>query len=112
MADDIRTQRVTLSHGYAKLCELIPEYKEFSFTEFVDCATVSLSRAHTLDVNGERTRCLVPFTDAVRHSGAAECTGHYDEKKNGYVMRASKDIPFGSPIHCSFGQSKTFTTRQ
>ena len=103
-------KKESLVKKYKTLTERIPEYAQFSLDDYLYCHHISLSRAFGLDIGDKEETCLVPYADMLNHKNPMEARWSFNNKLNGYVMEAVQNIPFGAPIHDSYGLGRETST--
>ena len=46
---------------------------------------------------------MVPYADMLNHKHPGEAQWYYSDKRKGFIIEAIQNIPFGAPIHESYG---------
>jgi len=57
----------SLTREYNNLCEAVPEFKKFTYDEFVWARMVVITRIFGFYINGRKTDGLVPMADMLNH---------------------------------------------
>jgi hypothetical protein len=82
----------------------------FSYQEFVNSKMAVDSRGYTVKIKGESTMVLVPFADMLNHSGtSSQAKWYYDEKLQGFCVKAEEDIARGDQIYQGYGEKSNAT---
>lgn len=68
---------------------------------------LSVSRTFGLNIRGKFTMSMAPFADMLNHKNPMECRWYFDNKTNCFTVEAVENIPFGAPIHYSYGETRS-----
>ena len=101
----ISKTKESLKSDCAKICEIAPDFKEFSFKEYLRCYTLVKSRFFKIKLDGfenSPTTCLVPYGDMINHSDKPNTKWSYDNIMDGFVVNALADIPKGVEISIAY----------
>lgn len=85
------------------ICEAVPDFAKFTYQEFSEALTMTISRCFRLMVNGVETIAFVPFADMVNHKYPKSTKWEYDNQKMGFVLKAIKNIAKDEPVSDSYG---------
>ena len=56
-----------MKSDYNKLCEYLPDFKQFSFIIFCQARLLISSRIFGISINNNKTDVLAPFADLLNH---------------------------------------------
>jgi protein-histidine N-methyltransferase len=89
------------------LIKEVPAYGEkYSYDEFLYARLLVQSRVFGLHIKGKDEVFFCPYADMLNHNEPPEAKWSYCKKRDGFFMEAIQNIPFGAPIHDSYGGSK------
>ena len=69
--DGIREEQEVIKEKYAELCTEIPDFRQFTYTEFCEAMTIAYSRVFSVQIGHEEIPCIVPFADMMNHKHPA-----------------------------------------
>jgi hypothetical protein len=68
------------------LCELVPDFKKFSFEDYKYTNILSSSRTFDLTIRGKSVRVMCPFADMMNHKNPTENKWYFDNKTNSFQV--------------------------
>jgi histone-lysine N-methyltransferase SETD3 len=71
---------------YDIICNLVEEYKQFNYKDYLDVATTINSRVFSIKINEVEHRALVPYADMLNHKVPKMTHWFYSDEKKGFVM--------------------------
>lgn len=89
---------------YDLICEKVPEYSQFTITEFSEIRMMVSSRIFGMNINGKKTDGFVPMADMLNHKRPKQTSWTYSDEKAGFVIEALKDIPRNEQVYDSYGK--------
>ena len=89
---------------YNKLCEYLPDYKQFSFLKFCEARVLISSRIFGIAINDNKTDVLAPFADLLNHKRPRQTQWYYDDNLESFVIQATENIKEGCEIFDSYGK--------
>ena len=89
---------------YNKLCEYLPDYKQFSFVKFCEARVLISSRIFGIAINDNKTDVLAPFADLLNHKRPRQTQWYYDDNLESFVIQATENIKEGCEIFDSYGK--------
>ncbi len=95
--EDIKTD-------YDLICEKVPEYSQFSITEFSEIRMMVSSRIFGMNIGGKKTDGFVPMADMLNHKRPKQTSWTYTDEKHGFVIEALKDIERNEQVYDSYGK--------
>jgi histone-lysine N-methyltransferase SETD3 len=93
-----------MKSDYYKLCEYLPDFKQFSFIKFCQARLLISSRIFGISINNNKTDVLAPFADLLNHKRPRQTQWFYDDNLESFVIQAIEDIPEGSEIFDFYGK--------
>ena len=76
---------------YNKLCEYIPNFKQFKFNKFKEARVLISSRIFGISINQNKTDVLAPFADLLNHKRPRQTQWYYDDNLESFVIQAIED---------------------
>ena len=95
--EDIKTD-------YDLICEKVPEYSQFTLTEFSEIRMMVSSRIFGMNINGKKTDGFVPMADMLNHKRPKQTSWTYSDEKNGFVIEALQAIDRNEQVYDSYGK--------
>ena len=89
---------------YNKLCEYIPNFKQFKFNKFKEARVLISSRIFGISINQNKTDVLAPFADLLNHKRPRQTQWYYDDNLESFVIQAIENIKQGDEIFDSYGK--------
>ena len=89
---------------YNKLCEYIPNFKQFKFNRFKEARVLISSRIFGISINQNKTDVLAPFADLLNHKRPRQTQWYYDDNLESFVIQAIENIKQGDEIFDSYGK--------
>ena len=89
---------------YNKLCEYLPDFKQFSYLKFCEARVLISSRIFGIAINDNKTDVLAPFADLLNHKRPRQTQWYYDDNLQSFVIQATQDIKEGCEIFDSYGK--------
>ena len=100
----IREKKKDMKNDYNKLCEHLPDFKQFSYLKFVEARVLISSRIFGIAINDNKTDVLAPFADLLNHKRPRQTQWYYDDNLESFVIQATENIKEGSEIFDSYGK--------
>ena len=100
----ILEKKEDMKSDYNKLCEYLPDFKQFSFIKFCQARLLISSRIFGISINNNKTDVLAPFADLLNHKRPRQTQWFYDDNLESFVIQAIEDISEGSEIFDSYGK--------
>ena len=100
----ILDKKKDMKNDYIKLCEYIPEFKQFKFSKFKEARVLISSRIFGISINDNKTDALAPFADLLNHKRPRQTQWYYDDNLNSFVIQAIDNIKEGCEIFDSYGK--------
>ena len=64
---------------YEKICELVPDFEIFDFSEYCETMILIQSRVFTIPMAEDKVlNCLLPYADMINHSKESNVVYRYD----------------------------------
>ena len=92
---------------YAKICEVIPDFSQFTCQEFLETISLIYSRYYNLSVGDQEMVCMVPYADMFNHKDELQTTFSYDNWLEGFRVIAKRNIRKGEEVCSRYGQELT-----
>jgi histone-lysine N-methyltransferase SETD3 len=102
--DQIIEKKDDMKNDYKKLCEYLPDFKQFSYLKFCEARVLISSRIFGISINDNKTDVLAPFADLLNHKRPRQTQWFYDDNMESFVIQAVEDIKEGSEIFDSYGK--------
>ena len=102
--DQILEKKEDMKADYNKLCEYLPDYKQFPYLKFCEARVLISSRIFGIAINGNKTDVLAPFADLLNHKRPRQTQWYYDDNLESFVIQATENIKEGSEIFDSYGK--------
>ena len=83
---------------YQEICQKVPEYKQFTYDEYVKTTFLMTSREFGAKMkNGKSSSIYVPYAEMCNHESDDKTNAgyEYDEELKGFYMMAMKNIERG-----------------
>ena len=93
-----------MKSDYLKLCEHLPDFKQFSYLKYCQARLLISSRIFGISINDVKTDVLAPFADLLNHKRPRQTQWYYDDDLESFVIQATEDIKEGSEIFDSYGK--------
>ena len=100
----ILEKKEDMKADYNKLCEYLPDYKQFSYLKFCEARVLISSRIFGIAINDNKTDVLAPFADLLNHKRPRQTQWYYDDNLESFVIQATENIKEGSEIFDSYGK--------
>ena len=100
----ILEKKEDMKSDYAKLCEYLPDFRQFSYLKFCQARLLISSRIFGISINDNKTDVLAPFADLLNHKRPRQTQWYYDDKLESFVIQATEDIKEGNEIFDSYGR--------
>ena len=100
----ILEKKEDMKADYNKLCEYLPDYKQFSYLKFCEARVLISSRIFGIAINDNKTDVLAPFADLLNHKRPRQTQWYYDDNIESFVIQATENIKEGSEIFDSYGK--------
>ena len=100
----ILEKKEDMKADYNKLCEYLPDYKQFSYLKFCEARVLISSRIFGIAIHDNKTDVLAPFADLLNHKRPRQTQWYYDDSLESFVIQATENIKEGSEIFDSYGK--------
>ena len=100
----ILEKKEDMKSDYNKLCEYLPDFKQFSYLKFCEARVLISSRIFGIAINDNKTDVLAPFADLLNHKRPRQTQWYYDDNLESFVIQATENIKEGSEIFDSYGK--------
>ena len=100
----ILEKKEDMKNDYNKICEYLPDFKQFSYLKFVEARVLISSRIFGISINENKTDVLAPFADLLNHKRPRQTQWYYDDNLQSFVIQATENIKEGSEIFDSYGK--------
>lgn len=104
LVQQIKDRKANIRSDYDAICHALPEFRRFSFKEFLWCRTAVGSRNFSIVVRGEKRTAMVPQADMLNHLRPRECSWTFDNAANSFVITSLTKIPKGAQVFDSYGK--------
>ena len=102
--DQVEEKIIDVKTDFDLICDKVPEYSQFSLTEFSEIRMMVSSRIFGMNILGKKTDGFVPMADMLNHKRPKQTSWTYTDDKNGFVIEALKDIPRNEQVYDSYGK--------
>ena len=99
LVQQIKDRKANIRSDYDAICHALPEFRRFSFKEFLWCRTAVGSRNFSIVVRGEKRTAMVPQADMLNHLRPRECSWTFDNAANSFVITSLTKIPKGAQVN-------------
>ena len=93
-----------MKSDYNKLCQYLPDFKQFSYTKFCEARVLISSRIFGIAINDNKTDVLAPFADLLNHKRPRQTQWYYDDNLESFVIEATENIKEGCEVFDSYGK--------
>ena len=100
----ILEKKEDMKNDYNKICEYLPDFKQFSYLKFVEARVLISSRIFGISINENKTDVLAPFADLLNHKRPRQTQWYFDDNLQSFVIQATENIKEGSEIFDSYGK--------
>ena len=100
----ILEKKEDMKADYNKLCEYLPDFKQFPYIKFCEARVLISSRIFGIAINENKTDVLAPFADLLNHKRPRQTQWYYDDNLESFVIQATENIKEGSEIFDSYGK--------
>ena len=100
----ILEKKEDMKNDYNKLCEYLPDFKQFSYLKFIEARVLISSRIFGISIKENKTDVLAPFADLLNHKRPRQTQWYYDDNLQSFVIQATENIKEGSEIFDSYGK--------
>ena len=102
--NQILEKKQEMKIDYIKLCEYIPNFKQFKFSKFKEARVLISSRIFGIAINNNKTDALAPFADLLNHRRPRQTQWYYDDNLESFIIQAIDNIKQGNEIFDSYGK--------
>ena len=102
--NQILEKKQEMKNDYIKLCEYIPNFKQFKFSKFKEARVLISSRIFGIAINNNKTDALAPFADLLNHRRPRQTQWYYDDNLESFIIQAIDNIKQGNEIFDSYGK--------
>jgi len=100
----ILEKKEDMKNDYQKLCEYLPDFKQFSYLKFIEARVLISSRIFGIAIKENKTDVLAPFADLLNHKRPRQTQWYFDDNLQSFVIQATENIKEGSEIFDSYGK--------
>ena len=100
----ILEKKEDMKNDYNKICEYLPDFKQFSYLKFVEARVLISSRIFGISINENKTDVLAPFADLLNHKRPRQTQWYFDDNLQSFVIQATENIKEGNEIFDSYGK--------
>ena len=100
----ILEKKEDMKNDYHKLCEYLPDFKQFSYLKFIEARVLISSRIFGIAIKENKTDVLAPFADLLNHKRPRQTQWYFDDNLQSFVIQATENIKEGSEIFDSYGK--------
>ncbi|CAD8175344.1 unnamed protein product [Paramecium octaurelia] len=93
-----------LKKDYNDICNVAPEFSQYSFYEFCWARMTASSRIFGINIKGVKTDAFVPLADMLNHKRPKLTSWCYSEEKQGFIIETDEKIDRGQMIFDSYGR--------
>eukprot|EP00940_MAST-03C_sp_MAST-3C-sp2_P001998 g1998.t1 len=104
LVEQIYERKRNIRSDYDTICGVLPEFKEFSFENFLWCRTAVGSRNFSIVVQGKKRTAMVPMADMLNHFRPREASWTFDNAQMSFTMTSLKTIGRGLQVMDSYGK--------
>ena len=100
----ILEKKEDMKSDYNKICEYLPDFKQFSYLKFIEARVLISSRIFGISINENKTDVLAPFADLLNHKRPRQTQWYFDDNLQSFVIQATENIKEGNEIFDSYGK--------
>jgi len=104
LLDDIEDRKRNMKADYDEVCRLVPEFKRFSFQEFLEVRTAVGSRNFGIVVHGQKRTAMVPYSDMLNHYRPRETSWTFDDSKDAFTITSLSPLQPHQQVMDSYGK--------
>mmetsp|Transcript_2131 Transcript_2131/g.4329 ORF Transcript_2131/g.4329 Transcript_2131/m.4329 type:complete len:365 (-) Transcript_2131:1207-2301(-) len=101
---DIVERKRNMRADYDEVCRVCPEFKRFSFEEFLEVRTAVGSRNFGIVVHGNKRTAMVPYADMLNHYRPRETSWTFEDSKNSFTITSLSPLQAGQQVMDSYGK--------
>eukprot|EP01083_Nonionella_stella_P141743 437319_1 len=100
----IRDRIRSLYAEYENICEYVPDFKCYTYEEFVWARLVVITRIFGLVIDGTKTDGLVPMADMLNHKRPRETKWTFSDCEGGFIITTLQAMQSGDEVYDSYGR--------
>lgn len=104
LINDIIERKKSMRGDYDEICRLCPEFKRYSFQEFLEIRTAVGSRNFGIIMQGEKRTAMVPYADMLNHFRPRETSWTYDNSCGAFTITSLSAMEAGQQVMDSYGK--------
>eukprot|EP00510_Aplanochytrium_minuta_P003454 CAMPEP_0184013254 /NCGR_PEP_ID=MMETSP0954-20121128/4907_1 /TAXON_ID=627963 /ORGANISM="Aplanochytrium sp, Strain PBS07" /LENGTH=544 /DNA_ID=CAMNT_0026293415 /DNA_START=398 /DNA_END=2032 /DNA_ORIENTATION=+ len=101
---DIRERKRNMRADYDEVCRICPEFKKYSFDEFLEVRTAVGSRNFGIVIGGEKRTAMVPYADMLNHFRPRETSWTFENSRNAFTITSITPLQIGQQVMDSYGK--------
>ena len=104
--DNIKKDAIVVYYALKEINKIPPEYLKITefIKLFVKFRIIVDSRAFNYEKKSKDETGLVPYADLLNHSNNCNTTWYFDDSRNAFIVKATKDIKKNTEIYDSYGE--------
>lgn len=102
--DQVEEKIEDIKSDYDLICSKVPEYEQFTITEFSEIRMMVSSRIFGMNIDKKKTDGFVPMADMLNHKRPKQTSWTYSDEKHGFVIEALKEIKRNEQVYDSYGK--------
>ncbi|CAD8077509.1 unnamed protein product [Paramecium sonneborni] len=99
----VKDKIIDLKKDYSDICQIAPEFLQYSFDEFCWARMTASSRIFGINIKGVKTDAFVPLADMLNHKRPKLTSWCYSDEKQGFIIETDENIEKGQMIFDSYG---------
>ncbi len=100
-------KKAAIDHEYGLLCQHIPEFGRYSFSEYLWARTAISSRCFSIHHLPNASIAMVPFADMLNHRTTPNARWGSAEDGSGFMVQAVRDIAVSEEITICYGDKSS-----
>jgi len=102
--DDILDRKRNMETDYDEVCRVCPEFRRFSFNEFLEIRTAVGSRNFGIVIHGNKRTAMVPFSDMLNHYRPRETSWTFEDSKDAFTITSLSALLPQQQVMDSYGK--------
>jgi len=104
LVDEIEERKLNMRNDYNTICKALPEFRRFTFKQFLWCRTAVGSRNFSITVGNDKVTAMVPFADMLNHFRPRETCWRFDNSQGAFTMTSLCPLAGGHQVMDSYGK--------
>jgi len=101
---DIEIRKRNMRDDYEEICRVCPEFKMFSYNEFLKIRTAVGSRNFGVMIQGNKRTAMVPFADMLNHYRPRETSWEFKDTKDAFTITSLSPLLPHQQVMDSYGK--------